>query len=67
MKSLKLDDEILKTSDELLRLAKAKARRGEQLGEYERQLGASGGGKCVWRAPGPREIKGTCAPKGSSH
>ena len=57
---------LLKPGDELLRPAKAKARRGEQPGDYERQLGASGGGRCVRRAPGPGEIKGTCAPKGST-
>ena len=65
-KSLKLATKLLKTGDKLLRPAKAKARRGEQLGDYERQLGASGGSRYVRRAPGPGEIKGTCAPKGST-
>ena len=46
--------------------AKQNARRGEQLGDYERQLGASGGGRCVRCAPGLGEIKGTCTPKGST-
>ena len=35
---------------------------------WERQVeaGASGGGRCVRCAPGPGEIKGTRAPKGST-
>ena len=57
---------IIKPGDEFLRLAKAKARRGEQPRDYEQQLGASGGGRSVRCAPGPGEIKGTCAPKGTS-
>ena len=52
--------------DHLGSRGKANARRGEQPGDYERQLGASGGGRCVRRAPEPGEIKGTRAPKGST-
>ena len=64
-KFLKPVTKLLKPGDELSRPAKMKARHGEQLGDYERQLGALGGGRCVRRAPRLGEINGTCMPTGS--
>ena len=52
--------------DHLGSRGKANAQRGKQPRDYKRQLGASCRGKCVRRAPGPREVKGTRAPKGST-
>ena len=63
---LKPTTKLLKPGDDLLPQAKAKAWRGEQPRDYERQLGASGGDRSVQHAPGPGEIKGTCALKGST-
>ena len=33
-------------------------RCGKQPGDYNRHLGVLGRGMCVWRALGPREMKG---------